>query len=925
MANNLDDEVERLREVLEGLSRDFANLGSTVTSTTDKEGAASAALNSFNAEVRKATKAAEEHDKKLAAAAEGAKKGLTDFATGLASGLNSADRGLSQYGAGIKSFGDGLGNLAAEAIPGFGIAIKIGIKAFTMATDAVLKQNDAIMKSYDGLGKFGAGLGLSTDQVLQLGNKAGYGSKNLEGLYKAAKDLDGNLAALGGSASGGVKVFAEVASVSDSMRGSFRALGYSQEEVTEMQSQYIKQLGMTGGIQGKTTKELATESQNYILQLNALAEITGKNVKEQQKGQELALQQSNFNAYIYSLQQKREQTTDAAEKKRLDKQIKDYTEFGGLIKNSGLDAETQIAALTSVTAKGSVVIGENNSKLAANGINLQGMKDGLQSGKGALAAYNGFMGDMNKAVKKNSEALGDQAYSLGKTSESMGSFFLLNNENRGALSGWQATMEKANGATQKNVDLTKMTSEELVAYQLTVANSKKEEDKRIQTQVASELAQREFQKATDGLVNILSKAVNPIMTVLFKTLTFGVNIFKSVIQMFDSLTDTVEDIMDLFDDMVIGIRGSTVLQKLFGLKPPTEDELKAQKDRDEKKQKDRDLRDEALWGKDYQQIRTASKYGNVMGPIGGAIAASVVGSNAAERRSIVETAGMTGKGISASSSNTDYQNQNALLSKLAASGISDPRAQANILAQVKAESGGKAKSESLKYSPEQLLKTFPKYFKNIEEAKQVIAQGEEAVGNRIYGGRMGNSANEGYKYRGRGLIQLTGKDNYEKYGKMIGVDLVKNPDMANDPEIAQQLAVAYFKDRGKGKDLTDIKQVGKIVGYVDNNGAETNKRAQYAQSFLSQLPDGGNYPVALNTASSPSVSTPDISSSAAAAPTTAAAATTSSGTTVASSQPAPTDMLASLTSLMDTKLTSLIDAVQQSNSTQNKILQYSRV
>lgn len=924
MANNLDDEIEKLRSVLDGLSQDFANLGSTVTSTTQKESAASAALGSFNAEVKKATKAAEEHDKKLQAAADAAVKGLTNFASGLTNGLNSADRGLSQYGAGIKSFGDGLGDLAAVAIPGFGKAIQLGIKAFTMATDAVLKQNDAVMKSYDGLGKFGAGLGLSTDQVLQLGNKAGYGSKNLEGLYKAAKDLDGNLAALGGSASGGVKVFAEVASVSDSMRGSFRALGYSQEEVTEMQGQYIKQLGMTGGIQGKTTRELAAESQNYILQLNALAEITGKNVKEQQKGQELALQQSNFNAYIYSLQQKREQTTDAAEKKRLDKQIKDYTEFGGLIKNSGLDAETQIAALTSVTAKGSVVIGENNSKLAANGINLQGMKDGLQSGKGAIATYNGFMGEMNKAVKKNSEALGDQAYSLGKTSESMGSFFLLNNENRGALSNWQSTMEKANGATQKNVDLTKMTSEELAAYQLSIAGSKKEEDKRIQTQIAAEQAQREFQKATDGLVNILSKALNPIMTVFFKTLTFGVNIAKSMIQMFDSLTDTVEDIMDLFDDMVIGIRGSSVLQKLFGLKPPTEGELQAQKDRDENKQKKRDLRDEALWGKDYAQIRSASKYGNILGPVGGAIAATVAGSNAAERRSVIETASMTGKGLAASSSNTDYQNQNALLSKLAASGISDPRAQANILAQVKAESGGVAKSESLKYSPERLLQAFPKYFKNLEDAQKVSAQGEEAIGNRIYGGRMGNAGDEGYKYRGRGLIQLTGKSNYEKYGKMIGVDLVKNPDMANDPEIAQQLAVAYFKDRGQGKDLTDINQVGKLVGYVDQGGAETRKRAQYAQSFLGQLPDGNNA-VALNTAAAPAVPTPDLSSSAAATAAAASAATPSSSTTVASSQAAPTDMLATLTSLMDSKLTSLIDAVQQSNSTQNKILQYSRV
>lgn len=187
MANNLDDEIEKLRSVLDGLSQDFANLGSTVSTNTQKESAASAALGSFNAEVKKATKAAEEHDKKLQVAADAAVKGLTNFASGLANGLNSADRGLSQYGAGIKSFGDGLGDLAAVAIPGMGKAIQLGIKAFTMATDAVLKQNDAIMKSYDGLGKFGAGLGLSTDQVLQLGNKAGYGSKNLEGHTRLQK------------------------------------------------------------------------------------------------------------------------------------------------------------------------------------------------------------------------------------------------------------------------------------------------------------------------------------------------------------------------------------------------------------------------------------------------------------------------------------------------------------------------------------------------------------------------------------------------------------------------------------------------------------------------------------------------------------------------------------------------------------------
>ena len=173
-----------------------------------------------------------------------------------------------------------------------------------------------------------------------------------------------------------------------------------------------------------------------------------------------------------------------------------------------------------------------------------------------------------------------------------------------------------------------------------------------------------------------------------------------------------------------------------------------------------------------------------------------------------------------------------LSQKLSAAGITNKTAQANILAQVQAESGGVPKEENLNYSPERLLATFPNQVKTIEQAKAIVAQGPEAIGNVVYGGRMGNAADEGYKYRGRGLIQLTGKDNYAKFGQLVGVDLVKNPDLANDPDIAQKIAVAYFKEAEKrGVDLNNINQVGKAVGYQDISGAETAKRAQIAQNI----------------------------------------------------------------------------------------------
>ena len=82
-----------------------------------------------------------------------------------------------------------------------------------------------------------------------------------------------------------------------------------------------------------------------------------------------------------------------------------------------------------------------------------------------------------------------------------------------------------------------------------------------------------------------------------------------------------------------------------------------------------------------------------------------------------------------------------------------------------------------------------------EEELTQLKKDPKALLDKVYGGELGNAPNEGFKYRGRGFIQLTGKSNYEKYGKIIGVDLVNNPELANNPEIAAKIAVAYSKDR----------------------------------------------------------------------------------------------------------------------------------
>ena len=105
---------------------------------------------------------------------------------------------------------------------------------------------------------------------------------------------------------------------------------------------------------------------------------------------------------------------------------------------------------------------------------------------------------------------------------------------------------------------------------------------------------------------------------------------------------------------------------------------------------------------------------------------------------------------------------------------------AHFLAQCGHESGGfKAVSENLNYSVQGLGSIFKKYFPTVELAN-AYARNPEKIASRVYASRMGNgdeASKEGFKFRGRGYIQLTGKSNYTNFTKFIGEDCVANPDL----------------------------------------------------------------------------------------------------------------------------------------------------
>lgn len=155
-----------------------------------------------------------------------------------------------------------------------------------------------------------------------------------------------------------------------------------------------------------------------------------------------------------------------------------------------------------------------------------------------------------------------------------------------------------------------------------------------------------------------------------------------------------------------------------------------------------------------------------------------------------------------------------LMQVFAEADISNGLRQAAFLAQIVHESMSfQAVKENLNYSAQGLLRVFPYYFKSMEQANAYARQPEK-IANLVYGNRLGNgppSSGEGWRYRGRGLIQVTGKENYMHCGNALGVDLIADPEYLETPEGAPRSAGWYWSSRGLNQ-------------YADNSDMETITR-----------------------------------------------------------------------------------------------------
>lgn len=170
-------------------------------------------------------------------------------------------------------------------------------------------------------------------------------------------------------------------------------------------------------------------------------------------------------------------------------------------------------------------------------------------------------------------------------------------------------------------------------------------------------------------------------------------------------------------------------------------------------------------------------------------------------------------------------------------GIDTPERIAAFLAQCAHESGNfRTIKENLNYRAESLLKVFPKYFKTLTEANQ-FARKPEKIANRIYGGRMGNgpeASGDGWRYCGRGLIQLTGKNNYQAFADSVEMPLEEVAEYLATFEGAVQSA-CWFWETNNLNELADKRDIVGMTKRINGGTIGLEDRKKHYEHALKVL------------------------------------------------------------------------------------------
>jgi putative chitinase len=169
--------------------------------------------------------------------------------------------------------------------------------------------------------------------------------------------------------------------------------------------------------------------------------------------------------------------------------------------------------------------------------------------------------------------------------------------------------------------------------------------------------------------------------------------------------------------------------------------------------------------------------------------------------------------------------------------LTTPKRQAMILAQLAHESAELTRvEENLNYSANGLLRTWPSRF--TRELASLYAHQPEKIANRAYAGRNGNGeqhTGDGWRYRGRGPIQLTGRGNYIEAGEALGVDLVGDPNLLLFPTVGARVAAWFFVSKAHGIEYADAGNLKANTRRINGGLKGLDERERYYARALQVL------------------------------------------------------------------------------------------
>jgi len=485
------EELAQLAQAFSGLT----SSGSTLAAQMQKLGIA---LNDARAKAEAEAKAEEARAKKaenLGNAFNTAKSATL----GLAQSIAAADQSFQKYGTALKGGADAIYNLTKNAGAGAQAAGRAA-QAMALMADQVFKQTDRIVGGFDALAEVGGAASTTAAEMQEAAEKAGISSFQLQSLGKNAAQSGQALVALGGSTGEG---FRKLADITGRNLQNFRKLGLSQEEAIEASAKLTDQFVKSGVAFGKTPEQMAKSSKEYIENMQALSNITGQTRKEQERAQEEARSNAQFQQYLFDLAQKREAALasgDQAKADALEKQINNSKQLAASTASMGKTVHT---ATMQALASGGKVMTREIAQAQNMGIGLNKAAQDIAAGQKATAVAARLQDENAAGQKKINSQLGEAIrYGGEAVQNSLG----MTQEQREAALATQTAIESYNKQHEDEIKKGNLRAVKSMAElnEIREKESKGKKDDVMDAKAEAEAAERKGQQIFDKVIKIFN-------------------------------------------------------------------------------------------------------------------------------------------------------------------------------------------------------------------------------------------------------------------------------------------------------------------------------------------------------------------------------------------------------------------------------------